>query len=422
MLSMTQLQPVRGTHDVMPEESALRADVLARFAATAQRFGYGRIDTPVFEFSEVFHRTLGEGSDIVAKETYTFTDRGGDSITLRPEFTAAIARAFISHGLNNELPIRWWYAGPAFRYERPQKGRLRQFTQLGAELLGAPEPLADADMIAFAHVFLSSLGLSNHITLELNSLGDVETRARYREALVAYFSAHAATLSEDSKRRLEKNPLRILDSKDEGDRSLFADAPSLHSCFSDAAKAHWGEVQEALTRLSIPYNVSERLVRGLDYYSHTVFEFTSTALGAQNTVLAGGRYDGLIKQMGGADVAGVGFAAGLERLLLMIEASKSLALPRPQLVALIPIGEAAEQRALALAHSLRTAGIAVDMAYKGNAGKRMKRADKLGASHAIIVGDDELAQGTAKIKTLATGEEKTVPLAQLSSAILPPMA
>ncbi len=401
------LQPVRGTHDILPDEARLRSEICKRFRKTAERYGFGQIDTPIFEFSDVFHRTLGDASDIVTKETYTFTDRGGESLTLRPEFTASIARAFISNGLANELPLKWWYGGPAFRYERPQKGRMRQFTQLGAELLGVAEPLGDAEMIAFAHDALKSFGLKD-LTLELNSLGDATTRSKYREALVAYYEKFKTELSEDSKRRLEKNPLRILDSKDANDKRINEGAPRLHDYFSDDAKAFFDSVKATLELLAIPFTVSERLVRGLDYYSHVVFEFTSQALGAQNTVLAGGRYDGLIKLMGGPETPGVGFALGVERVLAILEETGGLEAKKPSIIAVVPIGDAAETHAIQLTQTLRNSGFAVDIAYKGNAGKRMKRADKIGAKLAIMLGDDEILNNVATVKTLATGAQETV--------------
>lgn len=407
----SQLQPVRGTHDLLPDSYAQHHRVIESASEVARLYGFARMDTPIFEFSEVFHRAVGDTSDIVTKETYTFTDRGGESITLRPEFTAAIVRSFISNGLQQNLPFKAFYAGPAFRYERPQKGRLRQFHQIGAELLGAAEPMADVELIALGIQTLSVLGLKDSVTLEINSLGDAESRSNYREALVKYLSQHEAKLSEDSKMRLAKNPLRILDSKDAGDREIIAGAPALHDSFNEASAQHFARVKAGLDTLGIAYKVSEKLVRGLDYYSHTVFEITTDKLGAQGTVLAGGRYDGLVKLMGGQDVAGIGFAAGVERLVALMEGQPTV--QHKPAVTIIPMSEAAEAEGWKLAQSLRLAGVATDIAYKGNAKKRFERANKSGAAFAAILGDDELKNGVVTLKNLETGAQETCPREQV---------
>lgn len=412
----SQLQPVRGTHDLLPDSYANHHRVIESAAAVARLYGFARMDTPIFEFSEVFHRAVGETSDIVSKETYTFTDRGGESITLRPEFTAAIVRSFISNGLQQNLPFKAFYAGPAFRYERPQKGRLRQFHQIGAELLGAAEPMADVELIALGMQTLAALGLSDSVTLEINSLGDAESRAAYREKLVAYLRQHERDLSDDSKLRLDKNPLRILDSKDEGDRAIIFNAPVLHDSFNEASAQHFARVKAGLDVLGIAYKVSEKLVRGLDYYSHTVFEITTDKLGAQGTVLAGGRYDGLVKLMGGQDVPGIGFAAGVERLVALMGEENAAALSKP-VAAIIPMGEAAEVEGWKLAQMLRAAGIAADIAYKGNAKKRFERANKAGAAFAVILGDDELKNGTVTLKNLETGVQQSIAQNALVNAL-----
>jgi histidyl-tRNA synthetase len=412
----SQLQPVRGTHDLLPDSYAQHHRVIESASEVARLYGFARMDTPIFEFSEVFHRAVGDTSDIVTKETYTFTDRGGESITLRPEFTAAIVRSFISNGLQQNLPFKAFYAGPAFRYERPQKGRLRQFHQIGAELLGAAEPMADVELIALGMHTLRVLGLSDSVTLEINSLGDVESRAAYRDALVAYLSKHADKLSDDSRLRLERNPLRILDSKNEGDRDVLEDAPILHDYFTPASAQHFAAVKAGLDALGIAYQVSDKLVRGLDYYSHTVFEITTDKLGAQGTVLAGGRYDGLVKLMGGQDVPGIGFAAGVERLVALMGEENAAALPKP-VAAIIPMGEAAEVEGWKLASTLRAAGIAADIAYKGNAKKRFERANKTGAAYAVILGEDELKNGTVTLKNLQTGEQESCPREQVTEKL-----
>jgi histidyl-tRNA synthetase len=411
----SQLQPVRGTHDLLPDSYSQHHRVIESASDVARLYGFARMDTPIFEFSEVFHRAVGDTSDIVTKETYTFTDRGGESITLRPEFTAAIVRSFISNGLQQNLPFKAFYAGPAFRYERPQKGRLRQFHQIGAELLGAAEPMADVELIALGMHTLRVLGLSDSVTLEINSLGDAESRSNYREALVAYLRKHERDLSDDSKLRLDKNPLRILDSKNEGDRDILEDAPILHDYFTPHAAQHFAAVKAGLDALGIAYRVSDKLVRGLDYYSHTVFEITTDKLGAQGTVLAGGRYDGLVKLMGGQDVPGIGFAAGVERLVALME-DQPLVQHKP-VATIIPMSEAAEAEGWKLAQSLRAQGIATDIAYKGNAKKRFERANKAGAAFAVILGEDELKNGTVTCKNLATGVQQSCSKHELMKAL-----
>ncbi|MGB1539907.1 MAG: histidine--tRNA ligase, partial [Rickettsiales bacterium] len=335
-----KLQPVRGTHDLLPQECRQHRYIADTARNTAGLYGFEEIVTPIFEFTDVFKRTLGDTSDVVSKETYTFCDRGGEEITLRPEFTAGIARAFISHGLKDQTPLKYFYHGPAFRYERPQKGRQRQFHQIGVEMLGVPEAAGDVELIALAAQTLAALGLKDHVKLELNTLGDAESRKAYRAALVEYFSDHKSKLSEDSQRRLELNPLRILDSKDEGDKAINEGAPQNSEYFTPQAAEFFAQTQEGLENIGISFYLNPRLVRGLDYYCHTVFEFTTDALGAQNTVLAGGRYDSLVSIMGGPDTPGTGWAAGVERLAALLEYEP----PANRPVAMIPIGEAAEAK------------------------------------------------------------------------------
>jgi histidyl-tRNA synthetase len=415
---MSKLQPVRGTHDILPEESLKRRFIEGALANICKRYGYGEIATPVFEFSEVFHRTLGDTSDVVTKETYTFTDRGGESLTLRPEFTASVVRAFISNGLQDQLPFKVFYQGPAFRYERPQKGRLRQFHQFGAELLGIADPIADIEMVAMSDHGLRALGLGGSVTLEINSLGDAESRAKYREALVSYFKGHQAALSEDSKNRLEKNPLRILDSKDEGDRKLITNAPRGHEYFTPTAADFFAQVKDSLGALNVAFKVNEKLVRGLDYYSHTVFEFTTEALGSQGTVLAGGRYDGLVSMMGGHDIPGVGFAAGIERLLALMEVVNASKFPAAQKsFAVIPVDDAQAREALILTQQLREAGLVVELETRGNMGKKMKRSEKSGACAVIILGENELQSGHTVVKTLADGKQELIKRDALIAAL-----
>ena len=413
------LQPVRGTHDILPEESRQRRFITDTARTLSELYGYGEISTPVFEFSDVFHRTLGDTSDVVTKETYTFDDRGGESLTLRPEFTASVARAFISGGMQQDLPCKFFYHGPAFRYERPQKGRLRQFHQLGIEFLGAAEPQADVEVIALAWQIFGALGLQNKVTLEINTLGDAESRTAYRAALVEYFTAHKEALSEESRIRLEKNPMRILDSKDAGDKALAANAPGMKEYFTQAAKDFYAKVEAGLDRLGIPYAHNMKLVRGLDYYNHTVFEFTSDLLGAQSAVLSGGRYDGLIGTMGGPQTPGVGWAAGIERLLMCVDFASVAGYPaqtRP--VALVPLGDAAEAALQQLAYRLRAQGVPVEMSHSGNLGKRMKRADKRNAAIALILGDSELAKGQVQYKSLDDGVQKEVSLTEVEADLV----
>lgn len=417
-----KLQPVRGTHDILPEEARKRRFIEQALAHVCSLYGYGEMATPMFEFSEVFHRTLGDTSDVVTKETYTFTDRGGESITLRPEFTAAVVRAFISNGLQEKLPLKLYYNGPAFRYERPQKGRLRQFHQFGAELLGVEGHVADIEMIAMAQHGLSALGLGGHVRLELNSLGDSESRSRYRTALVEYLQGFRDQLSQDSKHRLERNPLRILDSKDDSDRKIIAGAPAASDYFTTQATEFFAQIKEALAALNIQFYVNPRLVRGLDYYSHTVFEFTTDKLGSQGTVLAGGRYDGLVRLMGGADVPGVGFAAGIERLLALIEATimdpvgyKHVLRP----IAVIPVDAAQEKEALMLVQELRHADFAAELITGGNMSKKMKRAVKYNASAVLVLGESEIQAGQVQLKTLDDGEQTTIDRSKLAGALAP---
>lgn len=409
---MAALQSVRGTHDLLPDEARRHRRVEEIAREIGERYGYGEIETPIFEFTEVFSRTLGDTSDIVTKEMYTFTDKGGDSLTLRPEGTAGVARAFISGGLSQHLPLKFFYRGPMFRHERPQKGRLRQFHQVGVELLGVDSPLADIEVIALGYHILEALGLKDKITLELNTLGDAESRAVYRDALVAYLQGHTDALSPESRERIERNPLRVLDSKDEGDRRVIADAPLLSDYLNDASREFFATLTAGLAALAIPFRVNPRLVRGLDYYCHTAFEFTTEALGAQGTVLAGGRYDGLIGQMGGPATPGIGWAAGVERLAMLL--SEAPAAPRP--IAIIPMGEAGDA-ALKLADRLRRAGFAVDLGYSGNMKRRMNRANKVNARAAVILGEDELQRGAAAVRDLDTGEQEEVPLTALEGTL-----
>jgi histidyl-tRNA synthetase len=398
-------QPVRGTRDLLPDDCYKYRMLMNAAEAVLHCYGYEEIETPIFEFAPVF-RHMGETSDVVTKETYTFMDRGEQEITLRPEGTAGVVRAVISNSLTQEIPLKYYYQGPMFRYERPQKGRYRQFYQLGAELIGVQQSLADVEVIAMCHQILQSLKLEGDVVLEINSLGDTESRNAYRTALVEYLNDHKDALSDDSLRRLHANPLRILDSKDEGDIKIVANAPIYREHLNPASEDFFAEVLTGLDALGIPYDLNYRIVRGLDYYCHTTFEFTSNALGSQGAVCAGGRYDGLVQQMGGPSLPGVGWAAGLDRLLLLSQ----LNVPRPRPVTLVPLGEQAEARALQLAHELRRQGICTDLGYSGNLTKRLKRANKQNAKLAVIFGDDELSSGQVSVRDLDSGEQQTVSL------------
>ena len=403
---MTKLQPVRGTHDLLAQDCRVQRyiETIARQASAL--YGFEEMATPIFEFTDVFSRTLGDTSDIVTKEMYTFETKGGESITLRPEGTAGVARAFISNGLAQHVPLKVFYSGPMFRHERPQKGRQRQFHQIGVELIGVDSPQADIEVIALGHHILKELGLSGDVKLEINSLGDSASRADFRDVLVKYFSDHQSSLSDDSKARLAKNPLRILDSKDEEDRKIVAGAPSLNDHLNTESKEFMDAVERGLTDLGIPFERNPKLVRGLDYYCHTAFEFTTTSLGAQGTVLAGGRYDGLIEQMGGPPTPGVGWAAGIERLAMLASG-----LPEPtRPFAVVPVSADQAGKASEVVQALRAAGLSTDLAFSGNMKRRLKRADKIKAQAAIILGEDELKDGNVTLRDLDSGEQTTVSL------------
>jgi histidyl-tRNA synthetase len=345
---------------------------------------------------------------------YSFDDRGGESITLRPEFTAGICRAYLSEGWQQFAPLKVAAAGSAFRYERPQKGRFREFHQLDAEIIGAGEPQADVELLAFADQLLKELGIEGTI-LKLNTLGDPETRGAWRDALYQHFRGHASALSEDSQARLERNPLRILDSKAHQDWPVVDSAPTIDEFLTAEAADFFGKVTAGLDAAGIKWERAPRLVRGLDYYRHTAFEFITDRLGAQGTVLAGGRYDGLIESIGGPHTPAVGWAAGIERLAMMIGVP---ALERPA-VAVIPLGDRAEAEAQRIVAGLRREGVATELAYRGNMKKRLSRANAAGAAYALIIGDDELEQGKAQLKDLATGEQRPVSLDLIAEALRP---
>jgi len=410
---MRPLQPVRGTQDLLPEAARRHRRVGETARAFAELYGFLEIATPIFEFKDVFARPIGEHTDIVAKEMYTFTDRGGEEVTLRPENTAGVVRAVLSNGLVQSLPLKFFYEGPMFRYERPQKGRFRQFHQIGIELIGVAQPQADIEVIALGRRILDALGMGERTVLELNTLGDAESRAAYRQALVSYLSVRTSELSEDSRRRLKRNPLRVLDSKEEPDQHVIRDAPVFADYQNAESRRFFDQVRTGLDRLGIAYRLNPRLVRGLDYYTHTAFEFVTTDLGTQGTVMGGGRYDGLIEMMGGPAVPGVGWAAGVERLAMLMPEPLPLRSP----VAMVPIGEAGEMAASKLAEELRDHGLAVDLGYSGNLARRLRRANRIGAFAAILLGEDELARGVATLRDLDTGVQCEVSLIDLPARL-----
>jgi histidyl-tRNA synthetase len=408
---MTSVQPVRGTQSLLGEDADRLAAVVSAFDRVRRLYGFKRVEVPTIEPTHVFARTIGETTDVVAKEMYTFEDRGGDSITLRPEFTAGICRAFLSEGWQQHAPLKLATHGSAFRYERPQKGRFREFHQLDAEIIGAAEPQADVELLSLGQQLLRELGIADGVTLELNTLGDPETRDAWRSALVEYFRAHRGELSEDSVDRLERNPLRILDSKDPKDRTICADAPNVDDYLTSEAADFFAAVTAGLDAAGVPWTRNSRLVRGLDYYRHTAFEFVTDRLGAQGTVIAGGRYDGLIETLGGPHTPAVGWAAGIERLAMMIDAPPAETL---DVVIVVDDDRARTAGARVLAH-LRARGLASDIIATGSPRKRFDRAVKRGANEILIlsVGDQRV---TSRLK--ASGEGRAE--AELTSFDWPP--
>ena len=395
------LQPVRGTRDLIGDDAARHRHVVETARRVSALYGFAEWQTPIFEDTKVFSRTLGETSDVVTKEMYTFEDRGGDSVTLRPEGTAGVCRALITAGLTQTLPQKVFYNGPMFRYERPQKGRYRQFHQIGVELLGPSLPLADAEVIACGWQILNELRVAKDVTLNINTLGDTASRTNYRAALVEYFSSHSDALSDESKNRLEKNPLRIMDSKDEGDQKLVAGAPLIYDHLSEDAGRFYAGLKMQLEAFGVPFTENPRIVRGLDYYNHTAFEFVTTALGAQGTVLAGGRYDGLVEQMGGPNVPGVGWAAGVERLAMLLEQPPSL------LASIIIIGA---ERAIEVAAFLRSQGVKSEIAFQNNLKNGLKYANRVNAKFALIANADSLL-----VKNLDDGSQSEIALHELAT-------
>ena len=396
---------VRGTQDIVGDEQRRFAHVLATFERVRALYCFGRVDVPVFEATEVFARSIGETTDVVSKEMYTFADRGGDSLTLRPEFTAGIARAYLTEGWQQHAPMKLATSGPVFRYERPQKGRFRQFHQIDAEVIGAAEPAADVELLVMADQLLHELGIADGVTLQLNTLGDAATRDAWREALVTHFMDHRGELSEESLARLAKNPLRILDSKDPRDRPFADAAPDIDAYLTTEARGFFDAVTAGLDAAGVRWMRHPRLVRGLDYYRHTAFEFVTDRLGAQGTVLAGGRYDGLIGSLGGPETPGVGWAAGVERLAMLVAEP---AVERPEL-ALIPRDDYSLKLAIEIRPLLTKAGISTELGYSGNEKKRFERAKKMGCARILNVGGSEQGDVIGALTIRDLGED-TLPV------------
>ncbi len=401
---MKKLQAIRGMNDLLPTDSGLWQYLESTVADVVQSYGYQEMRFPMLEPTELFKRSIGEVTDIVEKEMYTFDDRNGDSVTLRPEGTASCVRACEQHGLLYNQTQRVWYQGPMFRYERPQKGRLRQFHQIGIETFGMSGPDIDAELLLMTARLWRELGIIDAVSLQLNTLGSSAARAAYRDALVAYLSERKDQLDEDSQRRLDSNPLRILDSKDANTQALLNGAPALHDYLDDESREHFDGLKAMLDAAGISYEVNPRLVRGLDYYSKTVFEWVTTRLGAQGTVCAGGRYDGLVEQLGGKPTPAVGFAMGVERLVLLLQELQVLpeGLERSVDVYVVAMGDVQPQ-AFALAEQIRNELPHLRVMSHcggGNFKKQMKKADASGADVAVILGEDEVAQGQATLKYL----------------------
>ena len=414
------IQPVRGMNDVLPADIGTwqHLDRVARELLAA--YGYEEVRLPIVEHTELFRRGIGEFTDIVEKEMYTFADTGGDSLTLRPEATAGVVRAVISNGLLRGARLKLWTAGPMFRHERPQKGRYRQFHQYSVEAVGFPGPDVDIELIALSARLWRALGI-DRVRLQINSLGTSEARARYREVLVGYFKAHEAALDEDSRRRLGGNPLRILDSKNPAMQALIAGAPVLTDHLDAESQAHFAELRAGLDALGIAYSVNPRLVRGLDYYSRTVFEWITDALGSQDAICSGGRYDGLVPQLGGEPTPAIGFALGIERVVALLAQGAAVPAPPPPAVYLIAAGERARRAAPAIAEALRDAlpgrGVLQNLGG-GNFGTQFRRADKSGALLAVVLGEAELERGVAAVKPWRReGGQSECPLAELPARV-----
>jgi len=410
---MGTVKAIRGTKDILPEDVGYWQQVEAIARDILTKAAYREIRTPIFEQTDLFERGIGEATDVVGKEMYTFSDRGDRSLTLRPENTAGVVRAFIEHGLHAQGGVqRLWYSGPMFRYERPQAGRQRQFHQIGVEVLGSDDPRADAEVIAIAADWLQATGLSN-LSLEFNSVGTTGDRQQYRDALVAYLTQYKDDLDADSQDRLTRNPLRILDSKVERTQEILQAAPSILDYLCPESRQRFEQTQRLLDSLDIEYRVNSRLVRGLDYYTHTVFEIQSADLGAQATVCGGGRYDGLVEMLGGPATPAVGWASGMERLILLLQQLAPVA-AAPVDFYMVSKGDRAEANAMQLTQKLRHLGFSVEMDLSGSAfGKQMKRADRSGAVACLVLGDEEAEKAVVRLKWLITGDQEELAQADL---------
>lgn len=405
-----QIQAIRGMNDILPTQSPLWQKVEAVLRSSVSAYGYSEIRTPIVENTDLFKRSIGEVTDIVEKEMYTFADNNGDSLTLRPEGTASTVRAGNENGLLYNQEQRLWYMGPMFRHERPQKGRYRQFNQFGVEVYGIGSADIDAEVLMLSARLWEKLGISDHVSLELNTLGDPAERAVYRDALIAFLEQHKDALDEDSKRRMYSNPLRVLDSKDQNVQAILAGAPELMDFLGEESKTHFSQLRELLDAVGIKYTINPRLVRGLDYYNRTVFEWVTSSLGSQGTVLAGGRYDGLVAQLGGKDTPAVGFAMGLERIVLLLETLElNKDIPPEVDVYVTAMGDSCLVEAIKVAQELRSALPNLKVMSHcggGNVKKQMKRADKSGAAVALLIGEDELAEGMVTVKYLRNDNEQ----------------
>ncbi len=414
---MSAIQKIRGTRDILPEEIGYWQQLEATVAEILHRAAYQEIRSPIFEQTSLFKRGIGEATDVVGKEMYTFDDRGNRSLTLRPEGTAGVARAYIENNLHSLGNVqRLWYIGPMFRYERPQEGRQRQFHQIGLELFGTRDPRADVEVISLATEILQALGLKS-LSLQLNSVGSGEDRQNYREALVNYLNPYKDDLDADSQERLTRNPLRILDSKDEKTQEIAQNAPKILDSLNPDSRKHFEKVCLLLDDLDIKYEINHCLVRGLDYYSHTAFEIQSQDLGAQATVCGGGRYDGLVKLLGGPDTPAIGWAMGMERLILLLQKLQTTSGLKPDLY-LVSKGEKAEVQSVILAHKLRHIGLKVELDLSGSAfGKQFKRADRSGATACVILGDAEVSNQTVQLKWMESQEQEEISIDVLLSKI-----
>ncbi|MDI9276370.1 histidine--tRNA ligase [Pantoea sp. EABMAA-21] len=415
------IQAIRGMNDYLPADTAIWQRIEGTLKQVLASYGFSEIRLPIVEQTPLFKRAIGEVTDVVEKEMYTFDDRNGESLTLRPEGTAGCVRAGIEHGLLYNQEQRLWYIGPMFRYERPQKGRYRQFHQIGAEVFGLQGPDIDAELIMMTARWWKALGIAEHVSLELNSIGSLEARANYRDALVAFLEQHKDKLDEDCKRRMYSNPLRVLDSKNPDIQLLLNDAPTLNEYLDKDSRAHFDGLCSLLDDAGIAYTVNQRLVRGLDYYNRTVFEWVTNSLGSQGTVCAGGRYDGLVEQLGGRATPAVGFAMGLERLVLLVQAVNPEFEPtRIVDVYVIASGQGVQSAAMQLAEKLRDADPALKLMTNfggGNFKKQFGRADKWGARIALVLGEDEVKAGQVVIKNLSTGDQQTVAQSEAAATL-----